>query len=61
LKAAYTALHNGWEKLKALKIEDTFAEHHLNEGFSGDGKKCEILQMVILKPKLAPLDGPILV
>ena len=45
------------EKLKALKIEETFAERYLNEGFSdGEKKKCEILQMAILKPKIALLD-----
>lgn len=45
------------EKLKALKIEETFADRYLNEGFSGgEKKKCEILQMAVLKPKIALLD-----
>jgi Fe-S cluster assembly ATP-binding protein len=45
------------EKLKLLKMDESFANRYLNEGFSGgEKKKCEILQMAILRPKIAVLD-----
>jgi Fe-S cluster assembly ATP-binding protein len=45
------------EKLKLLKMDESFANRYLNEGFSGgEKKKCEILQMAILRPKIAILD-----
>ncbi len=45
------------EKMKLLKIEDSFATRYLNDGFSGGEKKrLEILQMAMLRPKLAILD-----
>jgi Fe-S cluster assembly ATP-binding protein len=45
------------EKMKLLKIEDSFATRYLNDGFSGGEKKrLEILQMAMLQPKLAILD-----
>ncbi len=45
------------EKLKSLKIDEVFAERYLNEGFSGgEKKKCEILQLAVLRPKIAILD-----
>lgn len=45
------------EKLALLKMEESFADRYLNEGFSGGEKKrCEILQMAILEPKIAVLD-----
>ncbi|MEM3404674.1 MAG: Fe-S cluster assembly ATPase SufC, partial [Nitrososphaeria archaeon] len=45
------------EKLNALKVDESFAERYLNEGFSGgEKKKCEILQLAVLKPKIALLD-----
>jgi len=44
-------------KLKLLKMDESFAERYLNEGFSGGEKKrCEILQLAVLKPKIALLD-----
>ncbi|MEM3713700.1 MAG: Fe-S cluster assembly ATPase SufC, partial [Nitrososphaeria archaeon] len=44
-------------KLNALKVDESFAERYLNEGFSGgEKKKCEILQLAVLKPKIALLD-----
>ncbi|KEO82875.1 Fe-S cluster assembly ATPase SufC [Tumebacillus flagellatus] len=44
-------------KMKELGIEPSFAERCLNEGFSGGEKKRnEILQMAMLKPRLAILD-----
>jgi len=40
-----------------LKMDDSFATRYLNEGFSGGEKKrAEILQMAMLRPKLAILD-----
>jgi Fe-S cluster assembly ATP-binding protein len=40
-----------------LKMDDSFATRYLNEGFSGGEKKrAEILQMALLKPKMAILD-----
>ena len=45
------------EKLDSLKIEESFAERYLNEGFSGgEKKKSEILQLAVLNPKVAILD-----
>ncbi|VVB58401.1 putative branched-chain amino acid transport ATP-binding protein LivG [Candidatus Anstonella stagnisolia] len=43
--------------MKLLKMKKEFAYRYLNEGFSGGEKKrCEILQMSMLKPKFAILD-----
>jgi Fe-S cluster assembly ATP-binding protein len=43
--------------MKRLEIDPSFAERHLNEGFSGGEKKRnEVLQMAILEPDLAILD-----
>jgi len=45
------------EKMKLLKMDETFLKRSVNEGFSGGEKKRnEILQMAILDPKLALLD-----
>jgi len=45
------------EKLKSLKIEESFVDRYLNVGFSGGEKKlAETLQMAVLSPKLAILD-----
>ncbi len=45
------------EKLSLLKMNENFASRYLNEGFSGGEKKrCEILQMAVLQPKIAILD-----
>lgn len=45
------------EKMAQLSIAPTFAERAVNGGFSGGEKKRnEILQMAMLKPKLAVLD-----
>jgi len=44
-------------KMAALKMDDTFATRYLNDGFSGGEKKrVEILQMAMLKPRIAVLD-----
>ena len=43
--------------MKDLRMDATFAERNVNEGFSGGEKKRhEILQMELLKPKFAVLD-----
>jgi Fe-S cluster assembly ATP-binding protein len=45
------------EAMEGLKIDPTFASRNVNEGFSGGEKKRhEILQMKLLKPKIAVLD-----
>lgn len=44
-------------KMEELGISKDFAKRYVNEGFSGGEKKrCEILQMALLQPKLALLD-----
>ena len=45
------------EKMKIMQMDPRFAERYLNEGFSGGEKKRnEILQMLMLEPKLAIMD-----
>ena len=45
------------EAMAALNIDSAFSERNVNEGFSGGEKKRhEILQMELLKPKIAILD-----
>ncbi|MBE9190241.1 Fe-S cluster assembly ATPase SufC [Gloeocapsopsis crepidinum LEGE 06123] len=45
------------EKLEVVKMNPTFLNRSVNEGFSGGEKKRnEILQMALLEPKLAILD-----
>jgi Fe-S cluster assembly ATP-binding protein len=45
------------EAMSKLSIDPTFSERSVNEGFSGGEKKRhEILQMELLKPKIAILD-----
>ena len=45
------------EKIKMLKMDESFLKRSLNEGFSGGEKKRnEILQMAILEPLLSILD-----
>ncbi len=45
------------ERLAFLQIDPAFLQRYLNEGFSGGEKKrAEILQMALLKPKVAILD-----
>lgn len=72
LKAAYNAIrkHRGEEELDAMdflsmvkakmqfmEIDPSFLTRAVNEGFSGGEKKRnEILQMLVLEPKLALLD-----
>jgi Fe-S cluster assembly ATP-binding protein len=43
--------------MDALKIDPAFAERNVNEGFSGGEKKRhEVLQLELLRPKIALLD-----
>ena len=45
------------ETMKLLSMDEAYAERDLNVGFSGgEKKKAEILQMLMLEPKLAILD-----
>jgi Fe-S cluster assembly ATP-binding protein len=45
------------EKMAVMRMDPKFAERYLNEGFSGGEKKRnEILQMLMLQPKLAIMD-----
>src|SRR6202035_1072724 len=45
------------EAMAALSIDPVFAERNVNEGFSGGEKKRhEILQLELLRPKIAILD-----
>ncbi len=45
------------ERLKLLDMDEAFATRYLNDGFSGGEKKrCEILQLAVLQPKIAVLD-----
>ena len=68
LRTAATALRGEAPKLRtwvgevkdamaALKMDGSFAERSVNEGFSGGEKKRhEIMQLELLKPKIAILD-----
>lgn len=45
------------DAMSSLQIDPAFAERSVNEGFSGgERKRTEILQMELLKPKIAVLD-----
>jgi Fe-S cluster assembly ATP-binding protein len=45
------------EKMKLMKMDESFLTRGVNEGFSGGEKKRnEILQMLVLEPRLAVLD-----
>ncbi len=45
------------EKMKLLKVDSSFINRYINEGFSGGEKKrAEILQMAMLEPQMAILD-----
>lgn len=45
------------ERMELLEMDPSFAERHVNDGFSGGEKKRnEILQMAVLKPSLALMD-----
>ena len=45
------------DKMKTMQMDESFLKRGVNEGFSGGEKKRnEILQMLVLEPKLALLD-----
>ena len=45
------------EKMELVKVDPSFADRNVNEGFSGGEKKRnEILQMAVMEPRLAILD-----
>ncbi|MGH8261646.1 MAG: Fe-S cluster assembly ATPase SufC [Steroidobacteraceae bacterium] len=45
------------EKMRVMRMEESFLSRGVNEGFSGGEKKRnEILQMLVLEPRLAVLD-----
>ena len=45
------------QKMKFMQMSETFLTRGVNEGFSGGEKKRnEVLQMLVLEPKLAILD-----
>jgi len=47
------------DNLKKVGLPEEFLSRYLNEGFSGGEKKrSEVLQMAVLKPKIAILDEP---
>ena len=54
---AFEFLAMAREKMRLMRIEDSFLSRGVNEGFSGGEKKRnEILQMLVLEPRLAVLD-----
>src|SRR5215467_11409749 len=47
------------ERMQTLQMDPAFATRALNEGFSGGEKKrAEMLQLAMLKPRMAILDEP---
>jgi len=71
LRAAVKAVHGGeainalqfrkelMAHMQHLKMDQAFATRALNEGFSGGEKKlAEMLQLAMLKPRMAILDEP---
>ncbi len=45
------------EKMELVKVDPSFADRNVNEGFSGGEKKRnEILQMAVMEPRLSILD-----
>ena len=45
------------DQLQVLRMDDSFLSRYINDGFSGGEKKrAEILQMAVLKPRIAILD-----
>jgi Fe-S cluster assembly ATP-binding protein len=54
---AYEFLAHIKQKMKFMEMSESFLTRGVNEGFSGGEKKRnEILQMLVLEPKLAILD-----
>src|SRR5260370_4591858 len=47
------------EKMRLLKVDNSFINRSINDGFSGGEKKrAEILQMALLQPQVAMMDEP---
>lgn len=45
------------EKMKLLDIDPQLVNRYLNDGFSGgEAKRCEVLQLAVLEPKIALID-----
>jgi Fe-S cluster assembly ATP-binding protein len=45
------------EEMQALKIDESFRSRYINDGYSGGEKKrAEILQLALMRPRLAILD-----
>ena len=44
------------EKLKLVNMDEKYLSRAVNDGFSGEKKRNEILQMLTLEPKLSILD-----
>jgi Fe-S cluster assembly ATP-binding protein len=45
------------EQMQLLKIDESFLSRYVNDGFSGgEKKKAEVLQLALLRPRLAVLD-----
>lgn len=56
-KHSFNVLNEMEETGKSLGFDKEFLDRNLNEGFSGgEKKKCELLQLVILKPRIVILD-----
>lgn len=54
---AYDFLSLVKEKMRVMEMDESFLQRAVNEGFSGGEKKRnEILQMLVLEPRLAVLD-----
>ncbi len=54
---AYEFLQQVRAKMKLMQMDESFLARGVNEGFSGGEKKRnEILQMLVIEPKLAVLD-----
>jgi len=67
LRTAYNSIHEKLsviafkklleEKMELLRMDKSFMDRYLNEGFSGGEKKrAEILQLAILNPSIAVID-----
>ena len=54
---AYEVIQRAEQAAKMVGLDPIFLERALNDGFSGGEKKrCEVLQMLLLQPKLIILD-----
>ena len=67
LRTAYNAIHENKsilefqkylkEQMALMEVDNTFSRRYLNKGFSGGEKKrAEMLQLMVLQPKVAILD-----